>query len=130
MLHYRLCVRIEALLKGAGRWDHVSADLHPLPLAGEGSVPLLELLGDALGDDIADLVRHLRVEGPELLQLEEVLLWASAASYLRGAGVAERKGRVTYSLHLALQAFCLLGLAGRHFFGVLLGGWIRTGRFW
>jgi hypothetical protein len=59
-----------------------------------------------------------------------VLLWASAASYLRGAGVVEQQGRITYSLHLALQAFCLLGLAGRHFVVVGLGVWIRRGRFW
>lgn len=40
-------------------------DMQPLPLTREDVVPLLKLLGDPLGEDVANLVRHIRVEDPK-----------------------------------------------------------------
>lgn len=64
---------LDALSERALVWDCVPSDLSTLAGTGEGSVGLVELVGDALRDDVADLVRGGRGESPQLLEGEKLL---------------------------------------------------------
>lgn len=64
---------LNALSERALLWDCVPTDLGTLAGAREGSVGLAELVGDALCDDVADLVRSWCGESPQLLEAEQLL---------------------------------------------------------
>jgi hypothetical protein len=68
---------LSTLSERALGWDCVSTDLGTLAGTGEGSVRLAELVGDALGDDVADLVRRRGGESPQLLEGEKLLFGCS-----------------------------------------------------
>jgi len=64
---------LDAPSERARLWDCVPTDLDTLAGTGEVSVRLAELVGNALGDDVADLVRRRGGEGAQLLEGEKLL---------------------------------------------------------
>lgn len=72
---------IKSLLQGTRLGNRVTTDLNALSFTRECPVSLAELLGDTLGHEVADLVRIVRIQGAELLQLEEGLFLVSVVEY-------------------------------------------------
>lgn len=65
---------LSALSERARLWECVPSDLDTLAGTREGSVALAKLVGDALRDDVADLVRRVCGESAQLLEGEKLLL--------------------------------------------------------
>lgn len=66
--------------------------MHALQLTGQGSVSLFDLVGDCLShcfcDDVADLIRHARVEDPEPFRQAPVLIaWVETIFLQSGAAL-------------------------------------------
>lgn len=70
---------LDALSERAVCGHCIPADLNTLAGAGKASVRLAKLVGDALGNDVADLVRSCREEGPQLLKGEKLLFGCQEA---------------------------------------------------